>query len=533
MVRRTHIKTNVITDPIDLLIERELIKRDQEILPNDFRAFVEAAWPHIDSAEFKTGLHIDAICLHLQACADRKIKCLLVNQPPRTSKSQLISVLFPAWILARNPAETLLYASYSQTLATRDSVKCRALVESDWYQARFPHVQIRGDSNMKTQFVLTAGGGRQCTSVGGTVTGLGGSFTIIDDPLNAIDGESPVVREAANNWFQESWFNRTAGDPDKAVRIVVMQRLAANDVSELCIKKGWEQLILPAEYEGADHTTSLGWKDPRTEFGQSLWPEHWTDDYVAGLKEMLGSFAWAAQYQQRPAPRGGGIFKKSWVRYWYDPRVVVNPQPELVQDDDGNWGEIPQEAFTLPLNAKVITSWDMAFKKTDTSDYVVGQAWTCNGGRYYLLDQVRGRLDFPETCNAVRQMHSKWRPLPTLIEGKANGSAVIAALSKEIDGMLEVDPEGGKESRAAAAAPLFEAGNVWLPHPAMCGWVEQYVSELCTFPRAPNDDVVDATTQALAHLRESKIIHVTLDLANRNVLEGGFDPDMIQDSYWI
>jgi predicted phage terminase large subunit-like protein len=531
MVRRTHIKQGIL-DPIERQIENELIRREKEELPKSFRAFVEAAWPHIESSPFKTGLHIEAMCLHLQACAERRIKRLLVNVSPRSGKSQLISVLFPAWVLARNPHETLLFASYSEKLATRDSVKCRSLVESDWFQSRFPDVKIRDDSNMKTQFVLTSGGGRQCTSVGGTVTGLGGTFTIIDDPLNAKNGESPVVREAANTWFKESWYNRTAGDPDEAVRIVVMQRLAANDVSDVCIEAGWEQLILPAEYEGADHTTSLGWKDPRTEFGESMWPTHWSAQYLEDLKKTLGSFGWAAQYQQRPAPRGGGVFKRSWVKFWYDPRIVTNPKPELCQNDQGEWFELPQEAWAMPEYARPITSWDMAFKKSATTDYVVGQAWVAIGAKYYLLDQMRGRMDFPETCNGVRSMYHKHKPLVTLIEGKANGSAVISALNSELPALVEVEPLGGKESRAAAAAPLFEAGNVYLPHPAMCPWVSSYLDELCTFPRAPNDDIVDATTQALAHLRESRVIQAMPITDFKDAMDAEFDDDLIQPAYW-
>jgi len=203
-MRRQHVKSNTAVDPTEAAIEAELVRRDRESLTESFYEFVKSAWHVIEPAAFVDGLNVQAICAHLQAAAERRIKNLCINIAPRHSKSLLCNQLFPAWVLARNPKETLLYASHSATLSNRDSVKTRSLIESDWYQARFPHVVIRDDSNLKTAFVLEEGGGRQATSVGGTVTGLGGTFLVLDDPIDAGRAESDVERESVNTWFTDA-----------------------------------------------------------------------------------------------------------------------------------------------------------------------------------------------------------------------------------------------------------------------------------------------------------------------------------------
>lgn len=526
-MRRHKVKAPV-KDLVSLAIDAELIRRDSEGLPRDFKAFIREAWDKTEQYAFKNGYHIEAIAEHLQACAQRDIKTLVINVPPRHGKSTLGSVMLPAWVLARNPGETLLYASYSEKLATRDSVKTRRLIESDWYRTRFPHVAIEDDSNLKTAFITTAKGGRQCTSVGGTVTGMGGSWLVIDDPVNVKDAESAVVRETANQFFLESWYNRIEGDPNNAVRIVIMQRVHAQDVSAICHDLGWDSLVLPMEFESHSKPTSIGWVDPRSTFGDLLWPEMWTEEAVEKQKKAMGSFAYAGQYQQRPVPRGGGVFKKEWLRFWFDPLVIPDPPPVPIQTADGQFFDAPMKRWTPP-ERDYTNSWDMAFKGGATSDFVVGQAWVRDGG-FYLVDQERGRYDFPATVSAVQRLHSRRPAMPTLVEGKANGSAVVSALSSEIPGMIEVTPEGGKEARAAAVAPLFEAGNVWLPHPAMAPWVQEYIDELCVFPRGVNDDQVDATTQALVRLREKATVAIDLGSTFGGRVEIG--DGLVEASYW-
>lgn len=511
-------------------IELEMIRRDSASLPNDFHAFVVAAWSEVEQFEFKDSWHIRAVCDHLQAAAERRITKLCVNVPPRTGKSTLISVLFPAWVLARSPREEILTASYSSILATRDAVKTRMLIESDWYASRFPHVQIREDSNLKQSLKLTAGGGRHSLGVSGTLTGLGGTIRIVDDPLNASDAESATVRETTNVWLKESWSTRTAGDPEKAVSIVVMQRLHAQDPTQYCIENGFVMLVLPMEYEGATETNALGWADPRTEFGELLWPAQYNASVVAGLKASLGSYGYSSQFQMRPTPRGGGTIKKQWLRFYTDPSKST-PPPVMAQLESGEFVELPQvpkDVSHLPITA----SFDCAFKGTAKSDFVVGQAWAREGANYILVDQVRGRMDFVATCQAVRALHQKYHCNPTLIEAAANGHAVVQALRNEIDGIIDVTPEGGKESRTAAVSPLFEAGNVFLPHPAQAPWVQELIDELILFPKGPNDDQVDALTQAITFMRVRKTYAVDLGAALGGRIEAASDSDFVGESYW-
>jgi predicted phage terminase large subunit-like protein len=215
--------------------------------------------------------------------------------------------------------------------------------------------------------------------------------------------------------------------------------------------------------------------DLRTDEGQLLWPERFDKDSLPGLKKEMGSMVVAAQYQQRPVPAGGAIFKEEWIKYY----------------------SVLPEKFD-----KTILSWDMAFKGTDTSDYVVGQVWGQVGANYYLIDQVRGRWDFVDTCvqfEALAKAHPK--ALAKLVEDKANGSAVITSFQKKIPGIVEVNPEGGKESRANAVSPLVESGNVFFPLNAP--WTKDLVTELLSFPNGANDDQVDSLSQALNYLHAS------------------------------
>lgn len=213
------------------------------------------------------------------------------------------------------------------------------------------------------------------------------------------------------------------------------------------------------------------------------------------MKVSLGSYASAGQLQQRPSPAGGGIIKRHWFRYW-QPRGANLP-PVTVRLPDGTMQSIV--AIEIPFHVDdQLQSWDCAFKDQETSDYVVGQAWARLGSIFFLGGQIRGRLDFPATVNAVRELSQKFPgTLAKLIEDKANGSAVIQMLCREIPGILPVNPEGGKIARAAAVSPLIEAGNVYLPHPLHAPWVDGLVEECAAFPNGAHDDQVDAMTQAL------------------------------------
>jgi predicted phage terminase large subunit-like protein len=324
---------------------------------------------------------------------------------------------------------------------------------------------------------------------------------VVDDPHSVDQAESDVKRQAAVEWFSGTMGTRL-NDLATGHKVVIQQRLHENDVTgDLLAKGGYEHLCLPAEFEPERRCVTSIWSDPRTEAGQLLWPEKVSVEDLAKLKRLMGSYRYAGQYQQRPAPADGGIFKSSWFRFWRRSEVDLAAVP--VRLADGSFQQI--QAVPLPEEFDtIIQSWDMAFKDNADSDFVVGQVWGTKGADRFLLYQQRARLDMPGTKEAVRSLSARYpKATAKLVEDKANGPAVIQELRHEIEGLIEVSPEGGKISRAHSVAPMLEAGNVYLPHPASAPWVEEFLEEAIAFPQGRHDDQVDAMTQALNRLRQS------------------------------
>jgi predicted phage terminase large subunit-like protein len=469
---------------------------DAELASRSFGEFVRQAWLVVEpSTPFVRGWHIDAIIEHLEAVTRGLIRNLLLNVPPRHMKSLLVSVFWPAWEWIRRPERRWLYSSYGAQLSIRDSIKCRRLIESPWYQGRWGHrFALTSDQNTKGRFDNNRSGYRLATSVGGAATGEGGDRIVCDDPHNVQEAESDSVRKATLDWWDVVMSTRV-NDPRTAAMVVVMQRCHQQDLSgHLLEQGGWEHLCLPAEYEGPGRQTSIGWSDPRQEHGELLWPERFGPQEIESLKRSLGSYAAAGQLQQRPSPAGGGILKRHWFRFFQ--LGGDNLPPVLVRLPDGTQQSVmPQDVFRTD---EVIQSWDCAFKDLATSDYVVGQVWARLGSSYLLLYQIRERMDYPSTVKAVVALSTKFPMcIAKLIEDKANGSAVIQMLSGRISGILPVNPEGGKVARAMAVSPLIEAGNVYLPHPHYAPWVNDFIEECVAFPNGAHDDQVDAMTQAL------------------------------------
>jgi predicted phage terminase large subunit-like protein len=470
---------------------------DRELATRRLRDLVLQAWAVVEpSTPFVPGWHIDAIIEHLEAVTLGQIRNLLINVPPRHMKSLLVSVLWPAWEWIRFPERRWLYSSYGAQLSIRDSIKCRRLIESPWYQARWgDRFALTSDQNTKGRFDNNRSGYRLATSVGGAATGEGGDRIVCDDPHNVQEAESDSVRKSTVDWFDVVMSTRV-NDPKTSARVVVMQRCHQQDLSgHLLEQGGWEHLCLPAEYESSRRATSIGFVDPRQNHGELLWPERFGPVEMESLKRSLGSYATAGQLQQRPSPAEGGLLKRHWWRYW-QPRGANLP-PVVVRLADGSQQSIA--AVDLPYRVdEQIQSWDCAFKDLETSSYVVGQLWGRVGSAYLLGDQIRARMDCPTTVKAVRELSRRYPGcLAKLIEDKANGSAVIQMLQHELPGLLPVTPQGGKVARAAAVSPLIEAGNVYLPHPQHAPWVNDFVEECAAFPNGAHNDQVDAMTQAL------------------------------------
>ena len=473
------------------------------------REYIQQAWPILEpGTPFTPGWHIDAIAEHLEAVSRGEIRKLLINMPPRHMKSLSVSVFWPTWEWIRRPELGWLFASYAMSLAVRDSVKCRRIIESPWYQHRWGQAyQLAGDQNAKSRYENTKTGYRISLSVDSAVTGEGADRLVVDDPHNVREAESDAVRSATIAWWRESMSTRI-NNPKTVTRVVVMQRVHEEDLAGyLLAEEGdWEHLCLPAEYEPKlqIQVSAIGWQDPRTEPGELLWPQRFGPKELADLKKTLGSYGVAGQLQQRPSPAGGGMLKRFWWRYWCYPGQ--NLPPVSVRLPEGGVASIK----AVPLPGKfdeTIQSWDATFKDTKASDYVVGQVWARKGADKFALDQVRARMDFPATVAAVRALTANWPAARLkLVEDKANGPAVIATLKHEIPGIVPVSPQGSKEARAAAVSPDIEAGNVYLPHPSLAPWVDGFVDECATFPAAAHDDQVDAMTQALIRIGTGRVM---------------------------
>lgn len=455
--------------------EKLFIAADRELgLRGTYIDFVKMAWPVVrPGITFQGNWHIDVIGEHLEAVATGQIRKLGMNVPPGCMKSLLTDVFLQPWEWIHRPHTKFFSVSFDAQLTLRDAKDNLQILLSDWFQDRWGDLCPMPSDPAASNFANLAGGWKFSTSIEGKITGRHCDICVIDDPLKPL-AISKVTLATAKRWWSGTLPTRFA-DPKTGRRIMIMQRLHEDDLSgEAMREEGWEWLRLPMRFEKkACSYTKVG-GDMRTEDGELLWPSRFGEPEVRSIERDLGPREAAAQLQQRPAPAEGAIFKQSWFKHFKEPPARFD---------------------------QIIQSWDCAFKDTDGSDYVCGTVWGVIGGEYYLLDMEWARMGLPETCAAVERLTRKWpKAITKLVEDKANGPAVVQTLRKKISGMMEVTPEGGKEARANAVAPLYAAGNVWHPDPTICPWVDDYEVEMTTFPMAKNDDRVDSTTQALNYL---------------------------------
>ncbi len=503
------------TNPADLLdaIDAEFARRQAEQdlarrCKTSLRTFVEQAWPMVEPAtKFIPNWHIDAICEHLQAVTDGKIKKLLINIGPGHAKSLIVSVLWPSWVWSRDldelpggPIWRALFCSYSEDLVLRDAARERTLLESPWYRAVVqPKWTFSPRQDLKGFFENTEKGFRVGLTVNGQGTGHRGDCIVVDDPLNAKNQHSTAVLEACIFWWDQVMSSRL-NDLVNGSKVIIMQRLSDKDLSAHVIAQGgYEHLCLPTEYEpDRKCRTSIGWSDPRTKEKELLFPQLFGDGAVALAKRDLGTAGFAGQHQQRPSPAGGGMLKSHWWNYW-QPKGMKMPAVAVKMPDGSTQHKTP---IDLPVDFDaIIQTWDMAFKDHDDSDYVVGQVHAALAADRFILDQERGQYGLPETLNAVRRLSIRWPNAQTkLVEDKANGPAVVQSLKAEIGGFIEVNPDGTKVGRAAAASPMLESGNWYLPHPAIAEWVADFIGECAAFPKGSNDDCVDSWSQGAKRL---------------------------------
>lgn len=455
------------------------------------RQFVEEAWPVLEPDKpFMPNWHVDAICQHLEWVIHGEIQRLVINIPPGHAKSIITSVMWPAWVWSWRPGWRSIFSSYDEKLSLRDSVKSRAVMQSPWYQERFePRWRFTSDQNVKGYYRNSRMGERLATSTGGASTGFRGNCTAVDDPTNALDRHNVNALEGAADWWDKVMSSRL-NDPRTGGRVIMMQRLHGKDLTgHVLAKGGYVHLRLPSEFRPnttkhpnrvSKTLTKSGhrWQDPRTREGELLFPDLYPRDVIEQAKIDLGTWDYSAQHQQDPLPESGGIFIRSWFKF-YTQRTLP------------------------PVYAETIQSWDMAFKKLEDSDYVVGQVWSRLGANCYLRLERRGRMGFGESKQAVRDVSKAW-PMASLklIEDKANGPAIIEELRTDIGGIVAVNNADDVFARAWACQPFVEAGNIWLPDPSEWPEVNDWLDEVCTFPKATFDDRVAAFVQAVLRLKK-------------------------------
>lgn len=459
------------------LNQNDIIEIERALFSRSFKHFVRAAWHILEpTTELKWGWAVEAICDHLQAVSEGQFSRLLMNVPPGCMKSLLTGVLWPAWEWTRWPERRFIGTSHKQDLAVRDNMKCRRLITSSWYQARWPLV-LMADNNAKTRFENDHTGFREAMAFT-SMTGARGDRVILDDPLSVDDGNSDAALAAAEITFTEALPTRV--NNDNSAIVVIMQRLNERDTSGIILERdlGYVHLCLPMRFEADRRCVTPIFTDPRTEDGELLFPERFSNITVTELERSLGSYASAGQLQQRPAPRGGGLFKAAWWKY-YD---------------------------TLPKLSWRTIYVDTAQKTGTANDYSVFQCWGRSpNGQAYLIDQVRGKWEAPELLTQARAFWNKHRAQPNgmlramKIEDKVSGTGLIQTLQRE-GGIPVIDIQRDKDklTRAMDVIPTIESGNVFLPSNAE--WLAEYLKEFSQFPNGRHDDQIDPTCDAISDM---------------------------------
>lgn len=426
--------------------------------------------------------HIDLICEYLLACERGEIKRLIINIPPRFLKSITVSVAFPAWLMGHNPSQKITCISYAHDLAVKHSSSTKAVMNSDWYKTLFPETVLTKENEKLLE--TDKRGSRICTSTNGVLTGLGGNYIFLDDPLSLSQAQSARERDKANTWIDS--LSTRLDDKKKGVIIVIMQRLHMNDTSGYLLDKGgWEHLKIPLVAEH-DHELKRGKIHVVRKEGDLIHPAMFGEDEVEMAKRELKAYAYSGQYQQNPAPTGGGEFVKEWLNYYKGKLSGTNMNIYIMVD---------------PANTK----------KT-TSDYtcmmVVGLGADQN---IYVLDIVRDRLNLREREDELFRLHAKWKPKYVLYE--KYGLMVDTDVMREAMNfrnyrftITEVGGSMSKNDRILRLQPYFYDGRIWLPEQLIkanyegkpVDLIEEFIhQEYLTFPVSSHDDFLDCLSRLL------------------------------------
>lgn len=424
--------------------------------------------------QFKPNWHMEVIAAKLQECMRGDCKRLIINLPPRHLKSLMTSIALPAFWLGHHPNAAIINVTYGQALSEKFARDCRTILTSDWHQNLFS-TRLSNPRASLQELATTAGGFRLATSVGGVLTGRGADLIIIDDPLKPDEAISEIQRNHVNEWFDGTLYSRL-NDKAAGIIIVIMQRLHEDDLVGHLLKQGdWKVLSFPAIAEiEEEHTveTILGRRKYTRRIGEALHPARESLEALGLIRATLGTYNFSGQYQQSPAPTGGGMVKEAWFKR-YEPTELPSKFDQIIQ------------------------SWDTANKPTELADYSVCTTWGIKACNFYLLNVFRKRLAYPDLKRAVFEQHQSFMSTAILIEDKASGTQLIQELKElGLSMIVAIKPEGEKTMRLHAQSATIENGFVYLPQQAH--WLADYLHELAVFPNGRHDDQVDSTAQAIA-----------------------------------
>ena len=437
------------------------------IASTDLGAYAVLQWPSYDLAE-----HIHLITNHLEAVERGEISRLLITTPPRHGKTMLTSEFFPAWYLGRNPNKFIIFITYAQERANDVGRKVRNQLTDTLHQSIFPNCRISEDSAASNKFNTNQNGAYYAVGVGGPITGRGAHILIIDDPLKSREeADSPTQRRKLIEWYQSVAYTRLM--PGGAI-ILIQTRWHEEDLAGWLLKghETWVTLNLPALAEEND---ILG-----RQIDDPLWPKFYPKERLLEIKRTIGDREFNALYQQRPTSIEGNLFHREWWKYY-------NSRPISV---DG-----------------ILQSWDTGFEQNEDASYSVCQTWAAKDGHFYLINQLRKRLAYPDLVRAVKEQARFFSPEKILIERAASGRSLVQDLYALTRLPIKAIPttNKSKEERAFLISDLIEAGRVWLPKNAI--WLDDFIDELAHFPHGRHSDQADSLTIALQFMKANQLRH--------------------------
>ena len=503
-------------------VNETLISISRDECKESLSEFIKQAWHVIEPGiDYSHNWHIDFIAEHLQAITDgaeledgSPYNRLMVAVPPGCMKSLLMNVFWPAWEWGPMGLTHMRYicVSHSQDLAIRDGLKMRRLVESEWFQERWP-IKLAKDQNQKQKFELEGGGFRQCCAAN-SITGARADRIIVDDMMSVSDASSAQIKMATNQQFFEAIPSRMVS-PKLSALVVIQQRLAEDDIigSILDRELPYDFICLPMRYDPSRAMpTMLGLEDPRGVEGELLFPERFPLDVVERDEAIIGKWAAAAQFQQMPIPRGGGVIQSDWWKTWEEPHYP--PFDYVVASVDG--------AFTTKSenDPSAMTVWGIWAGGNQTAqptrrimpngaiEWDSERTYSTGKNSVMLIYAWSERLEFHELIDRVSDTMRTYGVDKLLIENKANGYSIAQEMQRlyghEDFGVQLIDPKGvDKLSRLYAVQHLFTDGLIYAPDTS---WAQMVINQTATFPKAKHDDLVDTTSQALSYLRKAGLL---------------------------